>query len=157
MWVSRVLSARISLTFKRPWSGLHIVKRAIHDWCHPVRSRSQLVPNLSQTVSCCVIVCLPIRQLYGSFVVHFLRKVPSGIKRGLKHLGPLIRERIEQEAQYGDDWPDKPVSKNFTFCVENSTFLKERCYKLVSGSRGRSTSQTRHKELNHSYVAYELC
>ncbi|KAF8343222.1 cytochrome P450 [Amanita rubescens] len=42
------------------------------------------------------------------FFVHFLRKVPNGIKRGMKHLGPLIRERIEQEAQNGDDWSDKP-------------------------------------------------
>ncbi len=81
--------------------------------------------------------CQPIRQLYRSFLVHFLRKVPQGIKRGLKHLGPLIRERIEQAAHYGDDWPDKPVSKNLLLCVENLTFLKERCYKLVPGSRKR--------------------
>ncbi|KAF8721948.1 hypothetical protein AX14_010063 [Amanita brunnescens Koide BX004] len=42
------------------------------------------------------------------FVVHFLRKVPEGIERGRKHLEPLIKERLEQEAQYGDEWPDKP-------------------------------------------------
>jgi hypothetical protein len=55
----------------------------------------------------------------------------------MKHLGPLIRERIEQEAQNGDDWLDKPVSKNLMFYVENLTFLVERCYKLASASRKR--------------------
>ncbi len=36
--------------------------------------------------------------------------VASGIERGMKHLGPLINERLEQEARYGEDWLDKPVS-----------------------------------------------
>jgi len=42
------------------------------------------------------------------FIVRFLKKVPEGIKRGMKHLEPLIRERIEQERVYGDEWDDKP-------------------------------------------------
>ena len=44
--------------------------------------------------------------------------MPNGINRGMKHLGPLIEERIKQEAQYGENWPDKPVSDNFVFRLE---------------------------------------
>ncbi|KAF8343233.1 cytochrome P450 [Amanita rubescens] len=43
-----------------------------------------------------------------SIVVYFLRKVPRGIQRGIKHLEPLIKERLEKEAQYGENWPGKP-------------------------------------------------
>ena len=42
-------------------------------------------------------------------VVRFTN-VANGIERGLRHLGPLINERLEQEARFGKDWPDKPVS-----------------------------------------------
>ncbi|KAF8347875.1 cytochrome P450 [Amanita rubescens] len=34
--------------------------------------------------------------------------VASGIERGMRHLGPLINERLGQEARYGKDWLDKP-------------------------------------------------
>jgi hypothetical protein len=30
--------------------------------------------------------------------------------RGMKHLGPLIKERLEKEALYGKDWSEKPVN-----------------------------------------------
>ena len=32
------------------------------------------------------------------------------IKWAEKHLGPIIRQQMEMEAEYGVDWPDKPVS-----------------------------------------------
>ncbi|KIL65497.1 hypothetical protein M378DRAFT_77005 [Amanita muscaria Koide BX008] len=41
-------------------------------------------------------------------VAPFLRAIPRGIQRATKHLESLIRERQEQEAQYGDDWSGKP-------------------------------------------------
>ena len=44
--------------------------------------------------------------------------MPNGISRGMKHLGPLIEERMKQEAQYGENWPDKPVSDDFMFRSE---------------------------------------
>ena len=27
----------------------------------------------------------------------------------MKHLGPLVKERLEQEARYGKDWAERPV------------------------------------------------
>ena len=57
-----------------------------------------------------------------SIVAKFLRKVPNGIKRGMRHLQPLIEERIKQEAQYGKDWPDKPVSAYSTVHSKAFTF-----------------------------------
>ncbi len=36
--------------------------------------------------------------------------VPRRIKRLEKYLEPLIKDRLEQLEQHGDDWPDKPVS-----------------------------------------------
>ena len=41
------------------------------------------------------------------------RNIPNGIKRGAKHLEPLIRERLEQEAEHGEDWPERPVGSFF--------------------------------------------
>ncbi|KAJ7454170.1 cytochrome P450 [Mycena latifolia] len=32
----------------------------------------------------------------------------SSLRQGLKFLGPLIDERLEQELEHGRDWPDKP-------------------------------------------------
>ncbi|KAM6503737.1 Cytochrome P450 [Amanita muscaria] len=41
-------------------------------------------------------------------VAPFLRGIPRGIQRATKCLESLIRERLEQEAQHGDGWSDKP-------------------------------------------------
>jgi hypothetical protein len=49
--------------------------------------------------------------------------VSDDVKRGMKHLGPLIKERFEKEALYGKDWPEKPVgmlSIPFYFSVADS-------------------------------------
>ena len=35
------------------------------------------------------------------------------IKRGMKHIGPLVKERVEQEARYGKDWPGRPVCVSY--------------------------------------------
>ncbi|KAF7370033.1 hypothetical protein MSAN_00633300 [Mycena sanguinolenta] len=32
----------------------------------------------------------------------------QSVRKGLKHLGPIIEYRIEQEKQHGSDWPGKP-------------------------------------------------
>ncbi|KAF9008808.1 cytochrome P450 [Cyathus striatus] len=38
----------------------------------------------------------------------FLRPVPAKIRRAVRHLGPLIEERIAQIAELGPDYPEKP-------------------------------------------------
>jgi len=34
--------------------------------------------------------------------------VSNDIKRAMRHIDPLIEERLEQEAKHGKDWPNKP-------------------------------------------------
>ncbi|KAF9067172.1 cytochrome P450 [Rhodocollybia butyracea] len=42
-------------------------------------------------------------------VRQFLTNLPASMARAEKHLGPLIRERLAKEKEYGtSDWPDKP-------------------------------------------------
>jgi hypothetical protein len=36
-------------------------------------------------------------------------KLPTYVKRAEKHLFAIISERIKMEAEYGMDWPGKPV------------------------------------------------
>ncbi|KIL60305.1 hypothetical protein M378DRAFT_168332 [Amanita muscaria Koide BX008] len=42
------------------------------------------------------------------FAASLIRSIPNSIKRGTKHLEPLLRERFEQEAKYGEDWTERP-------------------------------------------------
>jgi len=39
----------------------------------------------------------------------FITKMPQRKKQALKHLTPLIEERLRKEKEYGKDWPGKPV------------------------------------------------
>ncbi|KAJ3478571.1 hypothetical protein NLI96_g9660 [Meripilus lineatus] len=41
-------------------------------------------------------------------VALFLTNISANINRGIKHLGPIIKERREKMAEYGDDWEGKP-------------------------------------------------
>ncbi|KIL60265.1 hypothetical protein M378DRAFT_14248 [Amanita muscaria Koide BX008] len=41
-------------------------------------------------------------------VAPLLRGISKGIERATRHIEPLVRERLEQEAQHGKDWPEKP-------------------------------------------------
>ena len=34
---------------------------------------------------------------------------PGSMKRGMKHLAPIIEERLKFLEEYGNDWADKPV------------------------------------------------
>ena len=41
----------------------------------------------------------------------------KGVKRGMRHIGPLVKERLEQEAQYGKDWAKRQVGVLTHFLV----------------------------------------
>jgi len=41
-------------------------------------------------------------------VGRFFTKIPSNIRRTISYVGPIIQERLDKEAEYGTDWPDKP-------------------------------------------------
>ena len=108
-------STRKYLRYQRPW--LQVIEWTVQPWRCKVSRRSQFISNLAQTVSPPTPWCEAANIVTPhSFIVRFLRKVPDDIKRGMKHLEPLIMERIEQERQYGDDWQDKPVSGRLTWC-----------------------------------------
>ena len=49
----------------------------------------------------------------ASIFVPLFRGIPRGIKRGYKHLEPLFKDRLEKEARYGKDWPEKPVRNSY--------------------------------------------
>ena len=62
------------------------------------------------------------------FVAPFLNAAKS-VRRGLRHMGPLVKERLEQEARYGKDWPERPVGilcrrpmMSLTFFINRMTF-----------------------------------
>ncbi|KAG5651711.1 hypothetical protein H0H81_007716 [Sphagnurus paluster] len=38
----------------------------------------------------------------------FFSNVPTTVKRAMRHLEPIILERLHQEEQYGKEWPGKP-------------------------------------------------
>jgi len=51
-------------------------------------------------------------RLFPSFlkplVARFCTKFPSSVARGIKHLGPVIEQRLQAFAEHGRDYPNKP-------------------------------------------------
>ncbi|KAF8330122.1 cytochrome P450 [Amanita rubescens] len=50
--------------------------------------------------------------LLKPIVARFLNSA-KGLKRGLRHIGPLVKEREGLETRYGKDWQDRPVRRIF--------------------------------------------
>lgn len=53
------------------------------------------------------------------FVGRLLSRVPGSINRGVKHLGPIIEDRIQKMRQYGKDWAEKPKDM-ITWLIEDA-------------------------------------
>ncbi|KAF8637674.1 hypothetical protein AX16_010749 [Volvariella volvacea WC 439] len=53
-----------------------------------------------------ILMCFP--SFLRPLAARFLTNVERGIKRGIKHLGPMIQERLENEEKYGREWADRP-------------------------------------------------
>ncbi|KIK77861.1 hypothetical protein PAXRUDRAFT_775722 [Paxillus rubicundulus Ve08.2h10] len=47
-------------------------------------------------------------KVLAPLVARFMTGVPASIRRGMKHLGPIIEERRKHLEEYGKDWADKP-------------------------------------------------
>jgi hypothetical protein len=47
--------------------------------------------------------------LVSRFVSRFFRNIPKSIDQALKHLGPIIQDRLDKDAKYGTDWEGRPV------------------------------------------------
>ncbi|KAI9571035.1 cytochrome P450 [Boletus coccyginus] len=41
-------------------------------------------------------------------VAYFMTDVPGTTKRAMRHLGPIIEERLKLQEEYGNDWAEKP-------------------------------------------------
>ncbi|KAJ7897656.1 cytochrome P450 [Mycena olivaceomarginata] len=54
----------------------------------------------------------------------FISSRNQRIRQGIKHLGPLIEHRIEQEKQHGPDWPGKP-NDYISWLLESVNVLDE--------------------------------
>jgi hypothetical protein len=49
-------------------------------------------------------------ELYLNRVVgRGISRLPAYLKRAEKHLSPIFEARLQQEAQHGKNWPEKPV------------------------------------------------
>lgn len=42
-------------------------------------------------------------------VARCFTNVPKSVNQGLKHLGPMIQERLDMDEKYGMDWEGRPV------------------------------------------------
>ncbi|KIJ21175.1 hypothetical protein PAXINDRAFT_65823 [Paxillus involutus ATCC 200175] len=47
-------------------------------------------------------------KVLAPLVTRFMTSIPRSIRRGMKHLGPIIEERRRHLKEYGKDWADKP-------------------------------------------------
>ncbi|KAF8844183.1 cytochrome P450 [Paxillus ammoniavirescens] len=47
-------------------------------------------------------------KIFAPLVARFMTNVPGSVRRGMKHLGPIIEERRKHLKEYGKDWADKP-------------------------------------------------
>ncbi|KAF8321460.1 cytochrome P450 [Amanita rubescens] len=67
--------------------------------------------RLNKEFSINVIKAYRVVNRFPSFLRSFASRfanVSNDIKRAMRHLDPLIKERLEQEAKHGKDWPNKP-------------------------------------------------
>ncbi|KAF8637691.1 hypothetical protein AX16_010766 [Volvariella volvacea WC 439] len=62
--------------------------------------------TLQVVISGTILMWLP--EFLRPLAARFLTKVESGIQRGIRHLGPMIKERLEQEEKYGKEWAERP-------------------------------------------------
>ena len=84
---------------------------------------------------------MPMASLAAYFLTGATRR---GKARGLKHLGPIIEERLKYMNEYGNDWDGKPVCRLFFSLGRFSPeFFTERPSIMVNGGRKRSTVERR--------------
>ena len=53
----------------------------------------------------------PYSNHFGSIVGNLFSTSRSITRRAIKHLGPVIEERMRLYDETGGDWPDKPVCR----------------------------------------------
>jgi hypothetical protein len=99
----------------RSRSGFLGLVNDIHGRRYEIEPHHQPYPQIHASVSAFLSTIKlhlkrPIAETIGSLVGRLISKFPLYLKRAEKHLGPIIRHRLQMEAEYGVDWLDKPVS-----------------------------------------------
>ncbi|KIL65509.1 hypothetical protein M378DRAFT_76984, partial [Amanita muscaria Koide BX008] len=84
-----------------------------------------------------------------------MRNVSNGIKRGTKHFEPFLRERFEQEAKYGEDWPERP-NDMVTWMLEVTKDRQRSVRSLVIAVLVTNFAAIHTTTMSFTYVMYEL-
>ncbi|KAM6503705.1 Cytochrome P450 [Amanita muscaria] len=84
-----------------------------------------------------------------------MRSVSNGIKRGTKHLEPFLRERFEQEAKYGEDWPERP-NDMVTWMLEVTKDRQRSVQSLVIAVLVTNFAAIHTTTMAFTYTMYEL-
>ncbi|KIL65514.1 hypothetical protein M378DRAFT_162148 [Amanita muscaria Koide BX008] len=86
------------------------------------------------------------------FAAPLIRSIPNSIKRGTKHLEPLIRERLEQVAKYGEERPNDIV----TWMLEVTKDRQRSVRDLVIAVLLTNFAAIHTSSMSFTYVMYEL-
>ncbi|KAG6329793.1 hypothetical protein ID866_9297 [Astraeus odoratus] len=84
-------------------SVFHYVNRD-PDWIHLT---SQFAVGI--VIDACLLNMFP--KFLVPLVANFTKRTAMSTERAMRHLGPIIKERLKYMSDYGDEWTDKPVSR----------------------------------------------
>jgi cytochrome P450 len=113
--------------------------------------------NIQFTVD--VMVVASILRMFPKFmrplVNKWITKVPACRARALKHLTPLIEERLQKEKQYGKDWPGKP-NDALTWLIERAEEKRRTPYDLCLRILGINFAAIHTSSITFLQVLYHL-
>ncbi|KIL63125.1 hypothetical protein M378DRAFT_164814 [Amanita muscaria Koide BX008] len=88
-------------------------------------------------------------------IAPLLRSIPNGIKRGAQHLEPLIRERFEQQAEHGKDWPERP-NDIMSWLIDVTKDRQRNMRDLVNAVLLTNFASIHTTTMSFTYIMYEL-
>ncbi|KAM6489258.1 Cytochrome P450 [Amanita muscaria] len=89
------------------------------------------------------------------FVAPLLRSIPRGVKRGIKHLEPLIEERLEQKALHGNDWSEKP-NDMISWALDVTMDRPRSTEALVRAVLATNSAAIHTTTVSFTFILYEL-
>jgi len=98
----------------RPWPRLFGAQQNVCSRLYRVYWHSQDVPASPKTVWLAWFLHTKYERWRTSRIVARFLNAAKGVKRGLRHIGPLVKEREGLEARYGKEWQERPVRRIFS-------------------------------------------
>ncbi|KIL65456.1 hypothetical protein M378DRAFT_162080 [Amanita muscaria Koide BX008] len=89
------------------------------------------------------------------FVAPLLRSIPRAVKRGIKHLKPLIEERLEQTALHGKHWSEKP-NDVIGWALDVTMDRPRNTKAIVRAVLGTNFAAIHTTTMSFTFVLYEL-